>query len=608
MVHTRDVVIPVLALLLIRPVLHQLYLSEVMTRLSNTESQVLKISTRLTAVEGSNKATSCQNYVRVEGDCSEYPEISRHSKENIHLFSCTGQSVACDGQNKRSTGRFGESERSVKGSSCEWRTEPENYTSSRNTGNCDNSTHKDYTNDKRTESDNVGAIAASECVGASYSFPHSLSDSCVSGPVSVRPVSIYYQNVRGVRTKLHLLRQSIPLKDYVIFILSETWLTPAINSSELGFTRYDIFRSDRCVTTSDKKLGGGVLLASKRSLSCTLICHKDKTLEYTIVKFKFNGSLHIFGAFYIPPNANIEKYNAMCNILEDISFLFPHAVISILGDFNMPYAIWDTNHNDDPSCFAKPGLLKLHCDVAENVPNTIDFLALKQINYIVNSQNNLLDLIFTNSIEFTLSKVTDPLLPLDNFHPVFVSSLYTSPGENTTRNNNNVNRQHCKTYKYDFDNAKTADSILNYLEGKTQVDVVHADFSKAFDRVDHASIVERFNETLKRKMWMQFSLRGNYKWCDILSNVIANYNDSKHRTIGIKPKDVTSEDVHTLKGRFLKLRKIPQRKPKFKIGDNVRVSKFKNVFEKGYTPNWTTKIFTIDKIASTTPVTYKLQD
>ena len=54
-----------------------------------------------------------------------------------------------------------------------------------------------------------------------------------------------------------------------------------------------------------------------------------------------------------------------------------------------------------------------------------------------------------------------------------------------------------------------------------------------------ASIYERFNCTLKNKMWMQFSLQGNYKWLDALKDLIS-YNDTKHRTIGMKPKDVTS--------------------------------------------------------------------
>ena len=60
--------------------------------------------------------------------------------------------------------------------------------------------------------------------------------------------------------------------------------------------------------------------------------------------------------------------------------------------------------------------------------------------------------------------------------------------------------------------------------------------------------------------------------------------------------------------RFHKQRDILVRRPKFKIGDRVRISKYKSTFEKGYTPNWSTKIFTVDHVKSTKPVTYKLKD
>ena len=54
--------------------------------------------------------------------------------------------------------------------------------------------------------------------------------------------------------------------------------------------------------------------------------------------------------------------------------------------------------------------------------------------------------------------------------------------------------------------------------------------------------------------------------------------------------------------------KYQSKKPKFEIGDKVRISKYKRkVFDKGYTPNWTEEVFTIDKIQYTNPITYKLK-
>lgn len=123
-----------------------------------------------------------------------------------------------------------------------------------------------------------------------------------------------------------------------------------------------------------------------------------------------------------------------------------------------------------------------------------------------------------------------------------------------------------------------------------------------------AAIVERFNRTLKNKMWKQFSLRGSYKWIDILQSLVSDYNQTKHRTIKMKPDDVTRNDENFLLNTVYKpIETIPS-KAKFKIGDFVRISKYKHVFSKGYTPNWTTEIFKIRKVQKTSPITYLLID
>lgn len=122
-----------------------------------------------------------------------------------------------------------------------------------------------------------------------------------------------------------------------------------------------------------------------------------------------------------------------------------------------------------------------------------------------------------------------------------------------------------------------------------------------------ALIIERFNRTLKSKMWKKFSLQGNYKWLDILTILIRSYNNTKHRTIGMKPKDVNATNEAEVMKRFQN-KSVNFRKPKFKVNDKVRVSKLKHVFEKGYLPNFTTEIFTIVKVCKTRPTTYKLKD
>lgn len=123
-----------------------------------------------------------------------------------------------------------------------------------------------------------------------------------------------------------------------------------------------------------------------------------------------------------------------------------------------------------------------------------------------------------------------------------------------------------------------------------------------------AAIVERFNRTLKTNMWKQIHLRGSYKWIDILSTLLKEYNDTKHSTIKMKPKDVNARDEKKLMNSVYKYKTYLKKSTKFHVGDHVRISKYKHVFEKGYTPNWTTEIFSISSVHHTQPVTYLLKD
>lgn len=122
-----------------------------------------------------------------------------------------------------------------------------------------------------------------------------------------------------------------------------------------------------------------------------------------------------------------------------------------------------------------------------------------------------------------------------------------------------------------------------------------------------ASVVERFNRTLKTVMWKQFTRRGSYKWVNDLQDLVDSYNNTVHSTIRTKPADVTKDD----EARLLELVTPVSAtlvKPKFKVDDKVRISKAKKVFDKGYLQNWTNEIFVVSRVRTTTPVTYELKD
>lgn len=123
-----------------------------------------------------------------------------------------------------------------------------------------------------------------------------------------------------------------------------------------------------------------------------------------------------------------------------------------------------------------------------------------------------------------------------------------------------------------------------------------------------ASIVERYNKSLKNSLYKAFTINGKYKWLDLLPVIVKKYNNTKHRTTGMKPKDVTKKHEHLILGRINVKKSITKHIPKFKVNDFVRISKHKTIFKKGYLPNWTNEVFRILLVKHTTPVTYMLQD
>ncbi|XP_011858456.1 PREDICTED: uncharacterized protein LOC105556011 [Vollenhovia emeryi] len=127
------------------------------------------------------------------------------------------------------------------------------------------------------------------------------------------------------------------------------------------------------------------------------------------------------------------------------------------------------------------------------------------------------------------------------------------------------------------------------------------------ETANKTSVIERFNRTLKNAMWKMFTLNGSYKWIDLLPHLIAEYNACKHRTIGMRPVDVTPAVANRLLKTVYSHVKIAG-PAKFKVGDAVRVGRYKTVFEKVYTPNWTTEVFKIVTVQRTNPVTYLLKD
>ena len=115
-------------------------------------------------------------------------------------------------------------------------------------------------------------------------------------------------------------------------------------------------------------------------------------------------------------------------------------------------------------------------------------------------------------------------------------------------------------------------------------------------------VAERFIRTLKNKLFKHMTAVSKNVSFDVLDNIVNKYNNFVHRSIKMKPIDVTSES-------YAKHNEDSNEKdPKFKIGDHVTISKYSNVFAKGYTQNLSEEVFIISKIKNTVLWTYVISD
>ncbi|WAR13645.1 YMD3-like protein [Mya arenaria] len=134
---------------------------------------------------------------------------------------------------------------------------------------------------------------------------------------------------------------------------------------------------------------------------------------------------------------------------------------------------------------------------------------------------------------------------------------------------------------------------------------------------EKSSVVERWNRTMKEKMWKYFSANSTNKYIDILNDLVDQYNGTKHSSIKMTPVETSmKKNENRVYKNLYAERKAPgtlcqplaSSKPKYPVGDRVRITKKKKTFEKGYTPRWTEEVFSVSEIQYTNPVTYKIKD
>ena len=120
-----------------------------------------------------------------------------------------------------------------------------------------------------------------------------------------------------------------------------------------------------------------------------------------------------------------------------------------------------------------------------------------------------------------------------------------------------------------------------------------------------AAVVKRFNRTLKERLYRYFMAANTLRFVDALTQLVEGYNATRHRSIGMASRDVTSENEEAVSKRLYEKRlKAKRPRPNFKVGDRVRLNKIHRTFEKG----WTEEVFVVHRVVPGAVPTYKIRE
>lgn len=251
-----------------------------------------------------------------------------------------------------------------------------------------------------------------------------------------KKIDIYYQNVRGLRTKTTTFYRNLCINNFNIIALTETWLLDGIYNAELFDDRYMVWRRDRSYATTHQSMGGGVLIATSKDLAVRPRPDWHSTAEdlwISITPTKSKIQFHICVLYLCAQNHGLTFSQQLDNFLSNLSNIMLNNQTDkfiILGDFNLSKIIWESI----------PGASYLQsrnaCSSDEiNLVDDLSLLNLNQFNHINNAYGKILDLVLSND-SVIVSDCLDPLVPLDPHHKallVCVECIEFNPLESAPR-------------------------------------------------------------------------------------------------------------------------------------------------------------------------------
>lgn len=229
-------------------------------------------------------------------------------------------------------------------------------------------------------------------------------------------LKVYYQNVRGLKTKVREFRSELMSNSYDVVLLCETWLNEDYHTSELFDDRYIVYRNDRDNAALGKNDGGGCAIAVKKELFSARIADFELENDIWVSIEQAEGSKAYFNVKYIELGSNLEVYKKHFDkITENVMSSGVSDSFVLTGDYNLADNITWCCDSLTGEYFAS----NIRGSVANELLDVLALCDLNQLNVIRNAIGRTLDL-FITSIQpncVTVARSSDPLVPEDGHHP-----------------------------------------------------------------------------------------------------------------------------------------------------------------------------------------------
>lgn len=292
------------------------------------------------------------------------------------------------------------------------------------------------------------------------------------------PLSIYYQNVRRLRTKTVDFFRSVCSGSYDVMVLTETWLDDSVYSSELFDNRYLVWRRDRDYSRTAQKRGGGVLIAVKSEITAIEKTCWRSTAEDIWVSLRLKRSrpqvtysLHLCWLYLCSENTgnsySIQLSN-YTNNLNNLMLTHPMDKFVILGDLNFGKNV-DWCHSTTNNAELVP--LNSSGEHIIKFFDTVQTYGLSQYNGQRNVNDRLLDLVFSNDV-VRVTENADPLdIPIDSHHkPLLILAEFV---EIHKLEYNITNRYHYSIGDYS--------AITSELDNVNWTSLLHKDYNMSIE-------------------------------------------------------------------------------------------------------------------------------